>query len=129
MKQIIFCLMIFGLLIGCKNESKKQTTPQKDGADLIIESIIVPEFPDVNFSIMDYRAVADGKTDNTQAIKDAIAACVAAGGGKVIIPSGKFLTGPIHLKSNVNLHLDKGAEVLFTRDKSAYLPVVRTDRK
>lgn len=126
MKQIIFCLMIFGLLIGCKNESKKQTTPQKDGADLIIESIIVPEFPDVSFSIMDYGAVADGKTDNSQAIKDAIAACVAAGGGKVIIPSGKFLTGPIHLKSNVNLHLDKGAEVLFTRDKSAYLPVVRT---
>src|SRR5690606_4359329 len=126
MKQIIFCLMIFSLLIGCKNESKKQTTTQKDGADLIIESIIVPEFPDVNFSIMDYGAVADGKTDNTQAIKDAISACVEAGGGKVIIPNGKFLTGPIHLKSNVNLHLEKGAEVLFTKDKQAFLPVVRT---
>src|SRR5690606_17170490 len=129
MKQIIFSLMIFGLLLGCKNEPKKEVTQEIDAADLIIESIIVPEFPDVNFTIMDYGAVADGKTDNTQAIKDAISACVEAGGGKVIIPSGKFLTGPIHLKSNVNLHLDKGAEVLFTRDKSAYLPVVRTDRK
>lgn len=126
MKQIIFSLMIFGLLLGCKNEPKKQVTQEKDAADLIIESIIVPEFPDNNFSIMDYGAVADGQTDNTQAIKDAINACVDAGGGKVIIPSGKFLTGPIHLKSNVNLHLEKGAEVLFTKDKKAYLPVVRT---
>lgn len=126
MKQIIFSLMIFGLLLGCKNEPKKEVTQEKDAADLIIESIIVPEFPDVNFTIMDYGAVADGKTDNTQAIKDAISACVEAGGGKVIIPSGKFLTGPIHLKSNVNLHLEKGAEVLFTKDKQAYLPVVRT---
>lgn len=126
MKQIIFSLMIFGLLLGCKNEPKKQVTQEKDAADLIIESIIVPEFPDNNFSIMDYGAVADGETDNTQAIKDAIKACVDAGGGKVIIPSGKFLTGPIHLKSNVNLHLEKGAEVLFTKDKKAYLPVVRT---
>lgn len=126
MKNIIFSLMIFGLLLGCKNEPKKEVTQEKDAADLIIESIIVPEFPDVNFTIMDYGAVADGKTDNTQAIKDAISACVEAGGGKVIIPSGKFLTGPIHLKSNVNLHLEKGAEVLFTKDKQAYLPVVRT---
>src|SRR5690606_15344941 len=126
MKQIIFSLMIFGLLLGCKNEPKKEVTQEIDAADLIIESITIPEFPDTNFSIMDYGAVADGITDNTQAIKDAIQACVEAGGGKVIIPAGKFLTGPIHLKSNVNLHLEKNSEVIFTKDKQAYLPVVRT---
>lgn len=126
MKKIIFSLLILGLVTGCKNETKTQVTPKMDAADLIIESIIVPEFPDNNFNIADYGAVADGKTDNTQAIKDAIKACVDAGGGKVIIPNGQFLTGPIHLKSNVNLHLEKGAEVLFTKDKKAYLPMVRT---
>ena len=126
MKQIIFSLIILSLVIGCKTESKKQVTQEKDAADLIIESITIPEFPDHNFSIMDYGAVADGITDNTQAIKDAIQACVEAGGGKVIIPAGKFLTGPIHLKSNVNLHLEKNSEVIFTKDKQAYLPVVRT---
>src|SRR5699024_5796960 len=104
MKQIIFSLMIFSLIIGCKTETKKQVTQEKDAAYLIIESITVPEFPDNDFSIMDYGAVGDGTTDNTQAIKDAIQACVEAGGGKVVIPAGKFLTGPIHLKSNVNLH-------------------------
>lgn len=126
MKKIIFSLLILGLVTGCKKETKTQVTPKMDAADLIIESIIVPEFPDNNFNIADYGAVADGKTDNTQAIKDAIKACVDAGGGKVIIPNGQFLTGPIHLKSNVNLHLEKGAEVLFTKDKKAYLPMVRT---
>src|SRR5690606_12861327 len=111
MKQIIFSLIILSLVIGCKTESKKQVTQEEDAADLIIESITTPEFPDTNFSIMDYGAVADGITDNTPAIKDAIQACVEAGGGKVIIPAGKFLTGPIHLKSNVNLHLEKNSEV------------------
>src|SRR5690606_11738274 len=126
MKQIIFSLMILSLVIGCKTESKEQVTQEKDAADLIIESITIPEFPDNNFSIMDYGAVGDGITDNTLAIKDGIQACVEAGGGKVVIPAGKFLTGPIHLKSNVNLHLEKNSEVIFTKDKQAYLPAVRT---
>jgi len=95
-------------------------------ADQIIEEIIVPQFKDQDFLITDYGAVADGKSNNSDAIKKAIAACVAAGGGKVIIPEGKFLTGPIHLKSNVNLHLKEGAEVLFSTDQADYLPVVHT---
>ncbi len=95
-------------------------------ADQIIEEIIVPQFKDQDFLITDYGAVADGKSNNSDAIKKAIAACVAAGGGMVIIPEGKFLTGPIHLKSNVNLHLKEGAEVLFSTNQADYLPVVHT---
>src|SRR5690606_1904789 len=92
------CLLLALQLIACKEE-KKETPEAQDPADKIISSIIVPKFPEKDFKIMDYGAKGDGGTDNTEAIKNAITACNEAGGGKVIIPKGKFLTGPIHLKS------------------------------
>tara|TARA_R110002020_G_scaffold296658_1_gene512327 strand:- start:121497 stop:122951 length:1455 start_codon:yes stop_codon:yes gene_type:complete len=95
-------------------------------ADAIIEKIGKPSFPDATFNVMDYGAAADGKTLNSNAFAKAIEACTNAGGGRVLIPAGKYLTGPIHLKSNVDLHLEEGAEILFTKEKSAYLPVVHT---
>lgn len=66
-------------------------------------------FPARDFPINKYGAVADGKTNNSKAIARAIAACNRAGGGRVVIPAGEWLTGPIHLKSNVNLHLSENA--------------------
>ncbi|MHC4487440.1 MAG: glycoside hydrolase family 28 protein, partial [Planctomycetota bacterium] len=84
----------------------------------------VPAFADRSFDIRHYGAVADGRTVNTEAFADAIGACSQAGGGTVIVPAGKWLTGPIHFKSNVNLHITEGAEVLFSTDYDAYLPVV-----
>lgn len=95
-------------------------------ADEIVKNIKVPQFPDENFNVTDFGAKAGGKTDNTQAFADAIKACNEAGGGKVVVPEGKYLTGPIHLKSNVNFHLEDGVEILFTKDKNAYLPLVHT---
>src|SRR5690606_12021860 len=128
-KHKFFSPFLFLLLalqfIACKEE-KKEVPEAPDPADKIISSIVVPKFPEKDFKIIDYGANGDGETDNSEAIKNTIAACSEAGGGKVIIPKGKFLTGPIHLKSNVNLHLEEGAEVLFTKEKSAYLPVVHT---
>src|SRR5690606_9589035 len=97
-----------------------------DKADEIIENIVVPEFPDAVFKVEDYGAKGDGTTDNTQAFAAAIAACNEAGGGKVVVPAGRYLTGPIHLKSNVNFNVEEGVEILFTTDHSAYLPVVHT---
>lgn len=121
------CLFLALQLIACKEEKKEVLeTPAPDPADKIISSIVIPKFPEKDFKIMDYGANGNGETDNSEAIKNAIVACNEAGGGKVIIPKGRFLTGPIHLKSNVNLHLEEGAEVLFTKEKSAYLPVVHT---
>src|SRR3989442_449314 len=77
----------------------------------ILKRIIPPKFPARDFDITEYGAVADGTTDCTKAFADAIAACNKAGGGRVIVPAGKFLTGAIHLKSDVNLHVAKGATV------------------
>jgi polygalacturonase len=67
-----------------------------------------------------FGAIADGQTLNTQAINAAIDACNKKGGGVVVIPAGLWLTGPVVLKSNVNLHLKKGALLQFTKDFNQY---------
>jgi len=79
-------------------------------------------------NILDYGAVADGKTKCTEAFARAIETCAAAhaGGGRVIVPRGTFLTGPIRLKSNINLHVERGALVMFSRDYDDY-EMVLTD--
>ncbi len=92
----------------------------------ILARIQEPKFPDREFPITKFGAAADGKTDCTGAIRRAIEACHAAGGGRVIVSAGEYLTGPIHLLSGVNLHLDGGATLKFKTDPNAYLPAVFT---
>jgi polygalacturonase len=92
----------------------------------ILNRIVRPTFPSQDFSITDYGAVGDGKTDCTSSLAEAIRTCYEAGGGRVVIPKGIYLTGAIHLKSNVNLHLTPKATILFSRDPKKYLPVVYT---
>lgn len=62
----------------------------------------------MDYRITDYGAVADGTTNNRAAIQAAVDACTVAGGGRVIVPTGQFLSGTIVLKSNVTLYLEKG---------------------
>ncbi len=92
----------------------------------ILRRIVPPRFPSRDFSITSYGARGDGTTDCSSAFRAAIGACNAAGGGRVVVPPGRFLTGPIHLRSNVNLHVQDGATILFIRDPKAYLPAVFT---
>jgi lysophospholipase L1-like esterase len=83
-------------------------------------------FPQRDFPITEYGAVSGGETDNTQAIANAIDACNKAGGGRVVVPAGEWLTGAVHFRSNVNLHLEEGAVLHFTDNPAAYLPAVMT---
>lgn len=92
----------------------------------ILQQIVPPTFPARDFVITEYGAVGDGETDCTEAFNNAIAACNAAGGGRVVVPRGNFLTGAIHLQSNVNLHVTQEAVILFSRDTHKYLPLVYT---
>lgn len=84
----------------------------------------VPQFPELQFDITAFGGVEGGVVKNTRAIQQAIDSAAAAGGGSIIIPPGKWLTGAIHLENNVNLHLAKDAELLFSQDRQDYLPVV-----
>lgn len=82
--------------------------------------ITVPKFKKDTINIKKLGAVADGYVLNTKTINNAIVAMNKKGGGVVLVPSGLWLTGPIVLKSNINLHLAKGATLLFTSDKNEY---------
>ena len=77
-----------------------------------------------HFNIMDYGAVKSWDVKSTGAIRKAIEAASEAGGGMVYIPAGHFLTGPIHLKSNITLYVEGGAHVKFSTDFDDYLPMV-----
>lgn len=77
----------------------------------------------MRYNIIDFGAVGDGATKASQAIKDAIEKCAENGGGTIYVPAGTFLTGAIFLKSNMNLHLEAGATLLFSNDFDDY-PVV-----
>lgn len=79
-----------------------------------------PVFRKDTVRISAFGAVADGHTLNTRAINQAIESCSKKGGGVVLVPAGLWITGPVVLKSNVNLHLSEGALLLFTTDKSQY---------
>lgn len=93
-------------------------------APFAMPTIRVPVFPEKDFDVLNYT---DGKAgDISHAIHKAIAACHQAGGGRVVIPAGKWRTKKIHFKSNVNLHLEKNARLTFSGDPADYLPAVRS---
>ncbi|HEY2434388.1 MAG TPA: glycoside hydrolase family 28 protein [Vicinamibacterales bacterium] len=92
----------------------------------ILRRITDPAFPARDVDITAHGATEDGATDCTAAIRAAIEACRAAGGGRVVVPPGRFLTGAIRLRSHVNLHLREGATLAFRPDADAYLPLVLT---
>lgn len=89
-------------------------------ANDIVARTKLPVFPDQTFSVLDYGAKGDGKTDNTAAIKKAIETANARGGGHVVVPKGTFVTGAVYLKSNVDLHLAAGAVLKFGSDASKF---------
>ena len=91
-----------------------------------LPKIYTPHFKKDTFNILNYGAVADGLTLNSAAINKTIEACAKNGGGTVVVPRGSFVTGPIIMKSNINLHLDKGALIIYTSDFDQYPLVVST---
>ena len=98
-----------------------------EAAQEIIKNITRPQFPDREFSVTDYGAVGNSITPCRQAFQKAVDACNQSGGGRVIVPAGNFyLDGPIHLKSNVHLVLNKDTRLEFSKHPQDYLPMVLT---
>jgi polygalacturonase len=91
-----------------------------------------PSFPARHFNIEDFGAVGDGTTKNTAAFARAVAAAKKAHGGQIVVPAGTWLTGPIQITSDggscdgIDLHVEAGAEILFSTQFQDYLPAVRT---
>ena len=119
--------LVLMVLFACseKPAPKLESDNIYDGLEFQMPHIVVPTFPDYKVSITDFGAVGDGQTLNTQALADAIKNVSEQGGGTVVIPRGVWLTGPIILKSNINMHADAGALVIFSTDKDLY-PLINT---
>lgn len=115
-----------GLLLAA-SASVAQEAIEPLAAPFTMEQLTRPSIPEQQFNIRDYGAEEMDGPDGpriTEAVRDAIAAATEAGGGTVVIPAGNWLSGPIHLHSNINLHVQRNAEVFFTTDPEDYLPVV-----
>lgn len=92
----------------------------------ILNRISPPKFPSATFNIRDFGATGDSISNDRPSLLKAISACADAGGGRVVIPPGQyFLKGPVHLKSNLNLHLEEGARIFFSQEPADYLPAVK----
>ena len=125
MKTFLGGCLVCLLAVSCAGPKGSYQTIVVE-APFPMEPIQVYIFPDRDFPVTDYGAVAGGEFDNTQAFADAMAACNKAGGGRVVVPAGTWYTGPIHFKSNVNLHLLEGAVLDFSDNPDHYLPAVPT---
>ena len=123
----IMPLVLIPYFSSCMSKEVEKTSPASLYKDLEFNMPVVPEptFTAFTVSITDFGAVGDGQTLNTLAIAAAIDKVTAKGGGKVVIPRGLWLTGPIILKNNINLSIEEGALVIFSSDKDLY-PLIET---
>jgi polygalacturonase len=126
MKKTIFILLGLFLIQFIYSQNAHNYIETVVEAPFPMQSVKEYIFPEKKFDIKKYGAVAGGQVNNTEAIKKAINTCSKAGGGYVVIPKGEWLTGPIHFKSNVNLHLEEGAILIFIYNPNDYLPAVMT---
>jgi polygalacturonase len=86
-------------------------------ASLLLASVpLAPAQAPASLNVQDFGAVADGRTNDTAAIAKAMAACTAAGGGTVVFPAGRYLTGSIMPGSDTTLDLEAGSELLYSAD-------------
>lgn len=114
-------------LSGCATMRVFASRKVPVSAPFEMPAITLPDFTAAKrFPITDYGASPDSKTATSAAIAQAIDAASAAGIGIVVVPEGVWPTGPIHLKSNVNLRVEKGATLLFSEDPKDYLPPVHS---
>ncbi len=129
MKKIFPILLLISLLFSCgENVSDKSPYPYAhlyEDLPFDMPRVEIPTFPDNRVSVADHGGKPDGITLNTKAFEDAMQALSDMGGGTLTVPKGIWFTGPIVFRSNINMHLEKGALILFSPDKDLY-PLVET---
>lgn len=119
MKKIFYVLGFVSLITVTACHKKSPTTFELKHE--ILARIKAPNFPDKTFNVLDFGATGNGTEDAKPAFDSTIMACTEAGGGLVLVPPGTyFLEGPIHLESNMNLHLDEGAVLKFSSNAASY---------
>src|SRR5690554_6368117 len=129
MKKISQLILFAFVIISCSNKQTDNSSYKYDYlySDLPfgMPKIEIPTFPDKRVNLLDFGGNPDGITLNTAAFADAIQDLSKKGGGTLTIPKGVWFTGPIVFRSNINMHLEKGALILFSPDKDLY-PLMET---
>lgn len=120
MKKLFSLVCALLLTLGIHAESTAKYDKLYDNLPFKMEKVTRPSFPANEVNLKDFGAVGDGSSLCTESFAKAIAALEKQGGGKLVVPQGVWYTGPIVLKSNINLHLMKGAVILFSPDLSLY---------
>ena len=130
MKKSSLCFSLFISLIFLSFQTDKSSVILKEvivKAPFEMPAIKVPDFSNCKkLSIIDFGAEPGNKDKISKAINKAISKANKIGGGIVVIPEGEWITAKIHFKSNVNLHLNRGAVLLFSEDPNDYLPAVHS---
>jgi polygalacturonase len=123
----LLALMLLALSVVPAARAQPAGADDWSRAEEIARTIKLPEIPSRDYVITNFGAQAGGTADARPAILAAIKKASADGGGRVVIPAGKWLSrGPIHLASRINLHVAEGATLLFSPEARHYLPVVLT---
>ncbi len=124
MRNAIVAAAALALFVGC---SSNQNEYKGLYADLPFEmnEIPLPSIPSYEVSITDFGGVGDGIALNTEAFAEAVEHLCNQGGGHLIVPQGVWLTGPITLKDNIDLHVSEDAVLLFSTDRDLY-PIIET---
>lgn len=125
MKKIICLACACLMFIGAKAAGNDKYEALYKNLPFTMDVVMAPVFPDNEVNLKDFGAIGDGSSLCTEAFAKAITALSDKGGGKLTVPQGVWFTGPIVLKSNINLHLEKGAVILFSPDIDLY-PIIET---
>ena len=124
-------LLLIVLHLSCSNRpvltENINTEKEWNKVDSILKLISEPVIPEEEYYLNDFGGKGDGIFDNKAAFDSVISVTANNGGGKIIVPPGiYFIKGPIHLKSNINLHLQEGSKLTFSIEPTDYLPIVLT---
>ena len=125
MKKLFFFVCACLMALGSNADEINNYDALYENLPFKMEKVTRPQFPNNEVNLKDFGAVGDGSTLCTDAFRQAIDALAQKGGGKLIVPQGVWFTGPITLKSNINLHIEKGGIILFSADINLY-PLVET---
>ncbi|MCF8379842.1 MAG: glycoside hydrolase family 28 protein [Bacteroidales bacterium] len=134
MKQLLNYFLICILLLGqfsCNNSSEDKSNRVHYEIPVLpadmpfsFKMFDLPSIPSKEYNIVDFGALEGASVNVSQAIHSAIKKAHKSGGGRIIIPDGKWLSGPIHLESHIELHISDNAEVFFSQNLFEYLPAV-----
>ena len=124
-KLIVILIAVFAVVSGFAAESGNPYKKYTEKLPFTMPEVSAPVIPNYQVKLTDFGGVGNGITLNPEAFAKAIDALSQKGGGRLVVPQGVWHTGPIVLKSNIELHLNAGAVILFAADESLY-PIIET---